>query len=448
MPITTCKRKLQALVADEKFSEILTGSAWALAGQVLATGLGLAVSVIIARYYGAEVMGTVAVINSLLGLATVFALLGTDSALLRLLPEHLVNHSPASAAQIYRKARRLVIGASLGLGLLLFLGSRLLAEWVFSKPQLGLYLALSAIFLVCSVLVSLNTQAVRGLRLSRLFGVMLVLPGLANLLLLLLLTVFFFDLDNPVYTLFFSLAVTAISGWIIIAKVFKKKIGPNDQVIALPTRELLAIAMPMLTTTSLFFLTSQSGVIILGIFHPQAQVGYYALAVKLSALVGFILIAINAMAAPRFAELFHAGQIDELFYVAQKSAKLIFWTTTPVLLALVLLGKPLLRLFFGPEFVQAYPALLVLIVGQFVNAVCGSNGFFMNMTGHENILRNVTAITALLYLGLSLALIPAFGIEGAAFAATVGISFQNVILLLYIKRKYGRGTGYLPFLSS
>jgi len=83
--------------------------------------------------------------------------------------------------------------------------------------------------------------------------------------------------------------VTAIASWLIIARAFKNRIGPNDQVIPLPTRELLAISMPMLTTTSLFYLTAQSGVIILGIFHPQAQIGYYSLAVKLSALVGFIL---------------------------------------------------------------------------------------------------------------------------------------------------------------
>jgi len=32
MLITICKRKLHALTTDEKFSEILTGSAWALIG--------------------------------------------------------------------------------------------------------------------------------------------------------------------------------------------------------------------------------------------------------------------------------------------------------------------------------------------------------------------------------------------------------------------------------
>ncbi|NTV12460.1 MAG: oligosaccharide flippase family protein [Desulfobulbaceae bacterium] len=448
MPLAAFTRKLQALTADEKFSEILTGSAWALAGQILASGLGLLLSVSIARIHGAGVMGTVAVINALLTLTTIFTVLGTDTVILRLLPEHLLRYSAASARRVYRQAGWLVSGASLAVGLLLFLASGPLAQQVFRKPQLGYYLALTAPFLLVSSLKTLNTQAVRGLRLLRLYALMLLTPALSNLLLLLGLNRFCFSPDNPIYSLLAALVCTALLGGLLVQREFRRRLTREDRVQALSARAILSLSLPMLTTSALFFFTAQTGVIILGIFRPEAQVAYYDVAVKLSLLVGFVLTAVNAMAAPRFAELFHADKIDELFYVARKSAKLIFWLTTPILLTLVLLGRPLLQLLFGPEFVQAYPALLLLMAGQFVNAASGSTGFFMNMTGHQNLLRNCTAITALLNIGLSLALIPSFGIAGAAFAAMVGISLLNVLLLLYIKRKYGRSTGYLPFLPS
>ncbi|OQX62929.1 MAG: hypothetical protein B5M56_04720, partial [Desulfococcus sp. 4484_241] len=60
------KRKYHNVVSDDRFSEILTGSAWALSAQVIATALGLAFSVLVARLYGAKVVGIVAVINSFL----------------------------------------------------------------------------------------------------------------------------------------------------------------------------------------------------------------------------------------------------------------------------------------------------------------------------------------------------------------------------------------------
>jgi len=50
--VTFVKRKIHSLVSDEKFSEILRGSVWALGAKVLATGLGLIATVIIAMWYG------------------------------------------------------------------------------------------------------------------------------------------------------------------------------------------------------------------------------------------------------------------------------------------------------------------------------------------------------------------------------------------------------------
>jgi O-antigen/teichoic acid export membrane protein len=106
----------------------------------------------------------------------------------------------------------------------------------------------------------------------------------------------------------------------------------------------LAISFPMLMTATMAFVIGQTGVIMLGMFRSEAEVGYYAIAVKLGTLTAFILHAVNSMAAPRFSELFHSDKMDELFHVAKKSAKLIFWTTAPILLGLIVLGKPVLKI--------------------------------------------------------------------------------------------------------
>jgi O-antigen/teichoic acid export membrane protein len=154
------------------------------------------------------------------------------------------------------------------------------------------------------------------------------------------------------------------------------------------------------------------------------------------------------MAAPKFSDLYHSGKIEELFYVAQKSAKLIFWTTIPILLGFVILGRPALSIVFGHEFVVAYPALVLLVLGQFVNSISGSTGYFMNMTGNQNIMRNIMLFTTLVNIGLNLLLIPKKGIYGSAIAAMVSVSFWNISTLIYLKMKYGKTTGYFPFFAS
>ena len=191
------KRKFHNLISDKKFSEILTGSAWAIGARVIATGVGMITSIIIARVYGAEIMGIVAVLNSFLILATIFTVLGTNTSILRLIPEHLVKYSPTSAFKVYRKTQYFVAGVSVITGSLLFLGSGFIADTIFSKPHLRFYFALGAVFIIFKSLMILNTQAVRGVRLIRVFAFMQLLPSLSKLVVLIPITIFFFTRTIP-----------------------------------------------------------------------------------------------------------------------------------------------------------------------------------------------------------------------------------------------------------
>ncbi len=439
------KNKIKNLISDKKFSEILTGSAWALLAKVFAAGFGLISSIIIARFYGANVMGIVAVINSFLILASIITVMGTDTSILRLIPEHLIKYSPSSAFKVYRKTLYMVMGASFITGVLFFFCADLIADRVFSKPHLSFYFAFAAIFVIFKSLVMLNNQAVRGLKLIKMFAIMQFLPQGFNLLLLILLGMLVSTNDVPVYSILGSFALAGILGWTIIEYVFRKRRQTQDVVHAMPARDIFSISLPMLMTASMAFIIAQTGVIMLGMFRTEAEVGYYAIAVKLATLTTFILNAVNSMAAPKFSELFHSDKMDELFYVAKKSAKLIFWTTTPILLGFIILGKPLLSLVFGSEFAIAYPVLVLLSFGQFVNSISGSTGLFMNMTGNQKIFSNIMLFAALINIVLNYLLIPTFGNFGAAAAAMVSIIVWNVTTLIYIKIKFGKTTGYFPW---
>jgi O-antigen/teichoic acid export membrane protein len=77
---------IQKFTSDRKFSEILTGSTIALSARVVAAVLALITSIIVARLYGAEMTGILAMINSFLMLTTIFTLLGTSTSMLRFIP--------------------------------------------------------------------------------------------------------------------------------------------------------------------------------------------------------------------------------------------------------------------------------------------------------------------------------------------------------------------------
>jgi len=438
------RSRWQRLRADQKFSDILGGTAWVLIAQVGAVMLGLAITVLMARFYGPAVMGVVAVLHSFLSLAAIFTVLGTSSSILRLIPEHLVKHSVSSAFRVYRRTQWLVTAVSLFSTAAFFLAAPLIAGRLFGKPHLAYYFALASLFIVFYSLLNLNTQALRGLRLIRTYAFMHLLPRLNKLLLLLPLTFFFNHPDRPVQAYLGSVLLTALAGILIMDRAFKKRLSPGQAVQKVSSRELLFISLPMLLTQAMNFVTTQTGVLLLAVFRPEAEVGRYSVAVALAALTSFVLRAINSMATPKLSELFHGDKLDDLFHVARRSAQLIFWSTAPILLGLVVLGRFLLAGLYGPDFAAAFPAMLILVSGQFVHSVSGLTGSFMNMTGEQMVLSRVKTVAALANLGLGLLLIPAMGMLGAALAAAFCNAAWNLYVLYWIRKKYGRSIAYLP----
>jgi O-antigen/teichoic acid export membrane protein len=439
--------KLNDIILDKKFSEILRGSVWALSAKIIATVMGMISTIIIARYYGADVLGIIAVINSFLIFTTIFTILGTNTAILRLIPEHLTKFSPTSAYNIYKKIQVLVTIISLVTGFLFFFFSNIIAEKVFNKPNLSFYFTLASVFIVVNALMQVNINAIRGLKLIRRFAFMQFLPQFLNVSLLLFLGLIYANNNVPIYAMFGSFTMTWIVAWSIIEFAFKKRMNPNDDVVDMSLEEILTISFPMLLAGTMTFITGQTGVILLGIFRTESEVGYYSIAVKLATLTSFVLAAINSIAAPKFSELFHTGEIDELFRVAKKSTKLIFWTTTPILMILLIFGKFFILFLYGKDFTPVYWAMFIIIIGQFVNAISGSTGIFMNMTGHQKVFSNIMIISALFNICFSIILIPKIGIFGAALSGTISLILWNVITLVYMKRKYGLTVSCLPELG-
>lgn len=436
------KKKIAGFNSDKKFSEIFTGSVYALAAKIVATAMTLVITMLVARLYGAGSLGVLAIVQSFAMLASIFTVFGTGTSILRLIPEHLANYSSTSAFLVYRKVQYLVAVVSLVSSALFFFGANIIAGNIFSKPHLSGVFAMVALFIIFKSLMELNTQAVRGLRNMRTFALMQIMPS--SFMLLVLVALRGNNTNDPIYALVASWLMTALIGAWTMDGAFKKRMVTTDAVHPMPTKEIMEISLPMMMTQSMGFFNAQSGIVLLGVFRPAEEVGYYSIAVKLATLTAFVLQAINSIAAPKFSELFYSGKLDELFHVARKSSKLIFWTTSPILLLLLILGKPILGLFFGEEFQGGYLALVFLAFGQFVSSISGSTGVFMNMAGHQKVMRNIVLLSSILNVVISLLLIPRFGINGVAFATMFSLIFWNVVSLLYIKFKHGCLIGYFP----
>jgi O-antigen/teichoic acid export membrane protein len=129
-----------------------------------------------------------------------------------------------------------------------------------------------------------------------------------------------------------------------------------------------------------------------------------------------------------------------------KSSRGMLLITLPVVLVLVLFGEVIIRLAFGAAYEKAYVPLVILCVGQLVNASIGSVRSILNMTGNEHDTTRVLVIGAIVNLLLNFTLTPVWGMNGAAMATTVTLILWNVLMWRSVRTRTGLESS--PFFRS
>lgn len=175
-------------------------------------------------------------------------------------------------------------------------------------------------------------------------------------------------------------------------------------------------------------------IILLSKFTDFKMVAYYSVGIKLTTMLSLVLASVNTVQAPKIAELFSLKDYKQLDDLIRKSTRLIMGLTFPGIVIILILSNFILNL-FGEKYIIAQSALLILLVGQSFNALCGSVGTYMNMTGRQNVLQKILLTAFTLNLVLNLVLIPKYGINGAAIATSFSMIFWKVISVVYIYKK-------------
>jgi O-antigen/teichoic acid export membrane protein len=177
-------------------------------------------------------------------------------------------------------------------------------------------------------------------------------------------------------------------------------------------------------------------VIFLGFWSTATDIGLFAAANRLAALIVFATLPVNRMLAPKMSALWAEGETAAFFKLSRQAAVLMFCVSLPIALALLLAPELLLGL-FGKEFVVARTVLWVLAAGQLLNALTGPVRSMLIMTGHERDHRMSSVAGGVVILVLSFALIPDMQAMGAALAAAAGMVVNNLYAALLVWRRLG-----------
>jgi O-antigen/teichoic acid export membrane protein len=210
------------------------------------------------------------------------------------------------------------------------------------------------------------------------------------------------------------------------------------------------IIRPLLPRAGALVLSALLGIVIynadfifLRVFHGAAEVGYYNAAYTLVTFFLNVGTAYSLSLLPSLTRLRTVRQEQHRLYDTAMAH--VFAASLPIALGGALLAGPIVALLFGPVYAPASWPFQVLIWCIPLCLLRDVPLMALQAAGREGSILRITGVAALLNLGLNAALIPRWGITGAAVSTLVTEGMRMLVALSFVAQEGFRLTWLARF---
>lgn len=184
--------------------------------------------------------------------------------------------------------------------------------------------------------------------------------------------------------------------------------------------------------------------ILIGFFMSNADVGIYRTAFQLTSIATFTTTAFHTVLYPKISKWGAQGQVAEIGNSLARAFTYSLFLAIPTCIGGWFLGERLLYYLYGASFTGGTVALYFLLLVQVVNVFMFLGTMSLNALDRPRDAFWITVIAAGANILLDLALIPIFGITGAAVATLIAMTLNALGVLVLLSRVISIKFEYKP----
>lgn len=428
---------LKALLGNTVAKGIMGTMALKAASAIIAFSL----FTLAANAAGAEEFGRFSIFFSVASLLSIVAAMGQELKVVRAWNQYMAEKQPALALGALRYGWILSLAGTTVVGL--SFGAFLLADWSATPLQINgdWMLAVATVaFLVTNTLSLFSSHAARAIVSIRVgdghheltWRSLVIIALVASLILGHSIT----TAEIFAVSAFGLMLVIAIQS-VLISRKLSKELGlvePKYDVKTWTPRSIRMWFAAMMEATN-----QHLEVLLIGILLDPMAAGAYFVAARLANAFALAADGINTFGTRRVPGLYFAGQRRELSQTLRLMALMSLVIVAGGLGTVLLFGHWLLAL-FGPTYMDYHLVLIILSVGTAVAAAAGPAPSFLMITGHEDAYMKTVATSVVWRIIGFFAVIPSFGIIGAACVT----ASMLVLLAIYLNIQCRSKTGMDP----
>lgn len=381
----------------------------------------------VSRVLGAEGLGKVTFVNSIVNYFLIFAVLGIPNYGLREIARYSKDKNKVT--KVFNEI--FVFGALASLLVSALYYSMIFSFDAFKDDRL--------LYSICGLTLILNIFSIdwlyKGFEDYRYITLRSITFKIVSIMMLFILV-----RSKSDYVLYALISIIAISGANLINIIMSKK-HVKFSIKNLKLRRHVTPILILLSTEVAINIYVNLDSTMLGIISGDIAVGYYTAAIKINKMVVPIVTSLGAVLLPRLSYYIKENNKEMFDKYITKSIQYILFIALPAAVGLFMLAPEIIMLFSGEEFLPAITAMRIATPTILFLGISNLTGMqILIPLGKEKLLFYAVSIAAITNVVLNLCFIPLFAQNGAALSTTIAegvvILVQGFFIRDYLKGKF------------
>lgn len=398
-------------------------------GGYIALAIGFLTTPIITRIISPEQYGISSMITVVVNIILLFCGLGLDQGFVR----HFYEEEEFNRGRLLYNSLKIPIILVFITSIFILYFKSFFSIYLFGEKNNFMIIVL-IITMLATLINRFSILAIRMAQKAKAFSILQVLTQLLNFIFIIIL---FKKYGNNYKTLVLggtlSLVFVTIISIILENKLWYFK-GKNEKI---STKQLINFSIPLTITMALSWVFSSVDKIAIKYFSTLIELGLYAAAFKIVALLNIIQSGFTTFWTPIAYEKYESNKNEKIFFEKIHEYISFFMFITAVFL---LMGKDLLIMILGPNYILASNIMPMLTLMPIMYTISETTVIGINFLKKTKYHLYISIIVALFNVIGNLLLVPKLGAKGAAISTGIVyilfFSLRTYFSLKFIKFKF------------
>jgi len=438
---------------NELLRRVVKNTAYLFSATGISAVLSMLQGILVARMLGVTAFGVLGTIIMFTTVVNKFASFRMNELVVKYVGQYTENNEPERAAAVYKVASLVEILASVFAFILVRLLASLAALYLAKDPATINWFLVYSWIILANLIAESSTGLLQIFNRFRFMAVLNIVQSLTTFSIILVVYITQSDVMGVLVAYMVGKVIGAVglSARALVEATRRWDWGWWRTPISLlreKYRELTRFAVSTYISATLSLVTKDSELLWVSFLRNPTESGYYKLALALANLAQMPVAPLPQATYPELSREVARKNWSNVRYVLRQGSILAGSYTLFVSLVLVFLGPPIILYIYAPEYLPAYPALLILLAGYFV-----ANTFYWNRVallaiGLPDFPAKVNLVLAVLKITGIFLLVPIYGyLASAALLAgsyIVGVSVSVIKFFSEVSRQERDMAGGVP----